>query len=383
MKLQIPKTCFESQPHNSGIDSLPPRKVGVLLFLTTLVLCFAGCGGGSGNGGGGNGGGTPQASTVTVNFDAANPPTAVAAQTDTGTFAAVSLQNGQLTFSVAPGVSKYAFVYQCGLPADPPGEGVSFSTEYVIEATTHDSTSVMADCSGAVTFGSPAASAPGMVTGNVDATAFTNVTSVRIFGKQGSVAGIFTQGPFAVSLPSGTQDIVFMGSGDGGTHAVKILRGQTVPGAVNSGNTVTFGPEDQTPLLGLAFHNVPAGNNLFAPQPIIEFNTANGTRFAMDTIPSPDFYPTVPPAAVQSGDYYAYGGVASTQNGSSGVQSVGFLQAVENGGSGFTIDLPDVWFSSNPTSVGPPIVFTFDYPGFSGIPVKWKRRKSAGPLTAI
>ena len=375
MKRQLGRSCVESPPHNSGINPLAFTKTGTLLYLSSvLVFCFVGCSGGGGNGGagGGNGGGAPQASTVTVNFAPLGipptPVTAVAVQTGTGTFAAVSLQNGQFTFSVAAGVSKYAFAYQCGLPVDPPGEGVSDSNEYVIEATTQDGMSVTADCSGAVSFGS-AASEVGMETGNVDATAVPNVFFVSIFGKQGSHTDVLTQGPFSVSLPSGTQDIVFRAT-NSQTQAVKILRGQVVPGAVNGGNTVTFGPEDQAGGEGLDFSNVPAGNLIFEKS-IVEFNTANGTSFVIDLAPlggGGHFYPTVPSAAVQKGDYYAYGGVASASTQSS-VQSVGSLQAVENGGLGFIVNLPDVWFSSNPSNLGPPIVFTFDYPGFSGIPV--------------
>lgn len=43
------------------------------------------------------------------------------------------------------------------------------------------------------------------------------------------------------------------------------------------------------------------------------------------------------------------------------------LQAGSNGAGAFTLNFPTPWSPSDPFSMGPPAVFTLDYPGFSGM----------------
>ncbi|HLJ27471.1 MAG TPA: hypothetical protein VKY85_12230 [Candidatus Angelobacter sp.] len=342
-----------------------------LVFVSLLTVSIAGCGGGgAGNSGNPGSPSGPTGTTVTVTLSPFTElPSAAGVQTGTGPFKAVAagtLQSGQVSFTLPNGSSNYAFAYVCQAG----GTSAQDLNEFVIEATTQDATSLMVNCVGTVTFGSAPAPTLGSATGKVDgAGTFGNLVNIVIAGKQGFSTEIGATGSFNASLPAGTNDIAVVAVGGqaafSGALGVKIFRNQTVPGIVNGGNTITFGSDDAT--LGRVQQlnvNAPAGFTAIGPQTIVEYTTANGTTFTLENS-SAEEYPAVPDAAVQSGDFYSYGSVAQSPV----LGPVGLFEATANGGGLFNLNLPDAWSSTNPTTIGPPAVFTFDYPGFSGIPV--------------
>lgn len=309
---------------------------------------------------------TPTAFTaVTLGF-IGTPPAAVAVQMGTGPFTTVALPSsptGLTSFNVPAGISKYVVAYLCQTAGSNPT-----SSEFIIEATIQDSTSLKANCFGDVIFSSGPSPALGSVSGNMDATLFPSSQFVHISGKQGSSGSADLQGPFNALLPVGTNDIAFVLLDNGGNLSVlgnalgvKIFRNQTVPGAVNGGNTITFGSGDFPANQELNV-NAPAGFVVNGQLTEVTFTTAGGTIFPLEN--GSTVYQAVPPALVQSGDFYSYGSEAETSGGAS---AVGIYQAASNGGGLFTLNLPAPWSPANPPTTGPPVVFTFDYPGFPGI----------------
>jgi hypothetical protein len=234
----------------------------------------------------------------------------------------------------------------------------------MIEATVQDATSLRGNCFGDVSFSSGPLPTLGSVSGTMDATAFPSSPFVHISGKQGFSGSADLQGPFTALLPVGTNDVAFVLQDNGGAAVgIKIFRNQTVPGAVNGGNTITFGSADFPPNQELNV-NAPAGFVVNGQLTEVTYTTAGGTIFPIEN--GSTVYQSVPQAAAQTGDFYSYGSEAATSGGAS---AVGIYQATTNGGGLFTLNLPDPWLPSNPPTSGSPVIFTFDYPGFSGIPL--------------
>lgn len=320
------------------------RFLGILVvgILTVLVV---GCGGSPTV--------TPQGTVIVATFAGALQPQAVATKTGDGAFVAASLQGNVLSLTLPTGTTKYGIAYVCPV----------FNDEFVLEATTQDATALNVSCPG------PSASALGLATGSVDASAIVGATDVfiRANGFGGSLAGV--SGPFSLGLPNGSNDVAFIATDSiGNAVGVKIARGQSIPGAVNGGSTVLFGPGDATTTQPVTVNNVPAGflapNGVFA-----QYHTANGTAFQLllglgISGQIPNTYPAVPAAATQSGDFYLYqtgtGDLPSTQR-------VGSSMTTTNGGGPVTMTLPAPWSFAGPTPAVFP-TFTFDYSGFSGQP---------------
>ena len=377
----MPASIASLREQHSRFWNRYARRVRCALSLALLILVLvvaSGCGGGSTVIAGSTPTPTPlptpaptpsSSTAVTLGFFG-TPPDALGVQMGTGPFTSVappSSPTGVTSFSVPNGISKYVIAYLCrtaGSLQSPP-----LSNEFMIEATLQDATSLKVDCSGNVTFLSGAAPTLGSVSGNMDATAFPNSKFVHISGKQGFSGSADLLGPFTASLPAGTNDIAFVLLDNGGNLAVlgkalgiKIFRDQTVPGTVNGGNTITFGSNDFPPNQQLNV-NAPAGFVVDGQLTEVTYTTAGGTVFPLEN--GSAIYQSVPQALVQTGDFYSYGSEAATAGGAS---AVGIYQATSNGGGLFTLNLPDPWSPSNPPANGSPVIFTFDYPGFPGIP---------------
>jgi hypothetical protein len=298
---------------------------------------------------------TPQGTVVTATFAGALQPQAAATKTGDGSFVPASLQGNLLNLTLPTGTTKYGIAYVCA----------QFNDEFVIEATTHDATALNVSCPG------PSASALGLATGSVDASTIPGVTDVRIVGGGfgGSVGK--ASGPFSIGLPNGSDDVAFIATDSiGNAVGVKISRGQSIPGAVNGGSTVLFGPGDATTTQSVTVNNVPAG--FLTPKgAFAQYHTANGTVFpllvGLGIIGQvPNTYPAVPAGAMQSGDFYLY--QASTFPNPPGLtQQIGTTMTTTNGGGPVTMALPAPWSFSGPTAAVFP-AFTFDYSGFSGQP---------------
>lgn len=225
-------------------------------ILASLVAC-----GGSGSGGTGGGSAPPSITfTFIPNIYLGTPPP-VALSTGMGPFAPVTLQNNQSTFTVRSATAKYAIAMNC---IQDPETGDAF--EIVFEATPQDGTTFFADCNvnPHVQPGNPPPPPPaqGNATGTLDASGIPGVVGVSVYANSGfSFQPAPISGSFVDMLTNaGTDDVAFVAYGSSGNGlAVKILRSQIVPGVLEGGDTITFGPGDLLTTQPLNITNVPAG----------------------------------------------------------------------------------------------------------------------------
>ena len=311
---------------------------------------LAGCGGGSNNGGGGNtGGGNP--TTVTYDFSSGPAPSAVATQIGTGAFTQAAISAGKLTVSIPDGETNYTVVYACPTYTI---SDVAQNFEGVIRANIQDGSSFSRTCKGL-----PSSTSTDMATLQVNPAAIPGAAYVSV---QGS-AQPWTSGTLSVStlMTAGNSDIaVYVADASGKVLAVRILRNQTIPGVLNGGNPVVFETSDETQLEAISYSSVPAGFS--AAPPSIQFNTADGAVVPLG-IDVTTQYPAIASAAVQSGDYYSFGGEAF--NGGSN-EYVAVQTNTASGGSQ-VLNLPAGWTYAGPSPAALP-TFNFDYTGFSGKP---------------
>jgi hypothetical protein len=200
----------------------------------------------------------------------------------------------------------------------------------------------------------------------VDATAIPGAANVQIRGDLGYGTAVgASSGTFNVTLPTGSNDvalIVMDGSPQPNVLAVKILRSQTVPGAVNNGTVITFQASDETTSQPISVTNVPAGF-VTPPAVAVEYFTANGTSFLLDGN-STTQYPAVPAGAAQSGDYYAF--ESNSADATTFNSAVGITQYTTTPGNPVTLALPASWSFPGPSAATLP-TFTFTYSGFSAL----------------
>jgi hypothetical protein len=298
-------------------------------------------------------GGTGGGSTVTFTF-VGGTPTAAAVQIGGGAFTTASIQSGKVTVS-ASATTKYAIAYLCP-PA--PGFGNTVSSETVIEATPQDGTAFTVSCLGSPTTGT--------VTGSANASLIPGAVDILVRGNQGFGGSVGSNnGTFSVSLPTGPNDIALVavdGAAPPNVLAVKFVRAQTSPGAVNGGNQVFFVAGDQVTTQSLTVSGVPA-NFVSPPAVAVQYFTANGTQFLLDNN-SATSYPAVPTTAGQAGDFYSYS--SNTDDTATHNSAVAVMQNTTTGGGPATITLPIPWTFAGPAAATFP-TFTFTYTGFSSL----------------
>ncbi|HLW52135.1 MAG TPA: hypothetical protein VKW06_04765 [Candidatus Angelobacter sp.] len=319
--------------------------VGLRAALAVLLIAsIVSCGGNSSN--------PVMPTVVTVSFGT-GAPVAAAAQMGAGTFSAVPIQGSQISVTLPPGTTRYAIAYVC--PPRVLGT-VTDNSVFVIEATVQDGSALNSSCVRSV----PAMAS---VTGTVDATAIAGATQIAIAGRGGFGSFLsFVSGPFNVSVPSGTNDIAILAlDSSRDVLAVKILRSQTVPGAVNAGGTVVLGAADMTVNQPFTVTNVPAGFG--APVPFVEYRTTGETSIFLKAS-STTQYPPVPAASTQPGDFYTFQGISS--NSGTPDSAIGLAQTTTSGGGPVTLTLPAPWPATAPAPAALP-TFTFNYPGFPGV----------------
>jgi hypothetical protein len=338
--------------HQDGVrqmSTLCPR----LLVSSLLAAFLIGCGGG------GSGPQTasqnPTSTAITFTFVGVSAPASVAVQIGSGPFLPVDLQSGAVTFTVPGGTNQYSVAYLCVSGEEP---GRTFS-ETILQATIKDGTAFSPACSG-----SPSATT-GQATGSADASLIPGATDIEIIGNQAGDGRFFvgsTSGPFTADLPVGANDVAAIALAQitpDTPLAIRIIRNQTVPGAINGGGTITFGPADQLTNQALIVNNVPAD---FDPaSATVGFQTANKTSF-FDLGVSNTEYLALPVASVQSGDLYVF--EATSSDTATHTSTIGVVQAITNGGGPTTLALPDPF--SGPTISFP--TFTFNYAGFASKP---------------
>ncbi|SRR5579862_3171077 len=314
----------------------------------SLLAVLTGCGGSS-SGTTLTTGGNPQ--TVAFTFTGGTP-TAAAVQTGTGTFSSATLQGSALNVSVPSDTTNYSIAYVC-----PVSNGST--SEFVIQASTKDGSAFSLSCYGQTM---------GSISGTADATAIPGAANILIYGGSvysGSVGS--TDGTFNFNLPSGNVDIAAVAvdsSIPANVLAVKILRSQTIPGALNGGAPVVFQTSDEVSLQPITVSNVPSG---FYNPPFmtVYYFTSNGTIFLLNNNNSPTQSPILPAGAVASGDFYEFISDTidtATQN---SMTSIGQNIAAGNLPSTVALSLPAVWSPSAPSAAQFPS-FTFSYPAFSG-----------------
>lgn len=327
-----------------------------MLISAVVAVLLVGCGGGSSQPI------PPMPPTITVAF-AGTLPSAVATQAGSNTFTSASLSGNTVGVNLAAGTTNYAIAYVCPNSTFFMGETVSLIDENIIEATVQDGSQLNLNCGG----GSPGTVD---VTVSVDASAISGTTSVTVYGTgSASIQGalLSASGSTTIAAPPGTEDLAFVAQDNLlSPLAVKIFRSQNIPGPVNGGNPIVFGPGDAITMQPFTIANVPA--TAFFDELLASYRTANGTSFPLGGVETVSgLYRAVPAAATQSGDSYLYNAEsANTDNGADGTEQI--IETTTTGGGTVTFTLPSAWSFSGPEATAFP-TFTFNYPGFSGSPV--------------
>jgi len=324
------------------------------LVITSLL---AGCGGGSGGSstGGGGGGSTP--TVVTYTFTGA-APTAVATQIGSGAYTAATLASGTLTLSIPHGENSFSVAYLC--PAST-GSTTPQNFEFFDQATIADGTSYSAYCF------TPNTSKTITAPVQVNAEAFPGAEYVI-------VSGIYLPWTDAImdfdaTLEPGSQDVPIYVLKDFNSIddylAIKILRGQQGPGALNGGLPVVLGASDKVTYQPISYQNIPAGYGVLGP--FVAYETAGGASITLDVDGAPNQYLAMPSGAYQNGDYYliiAAAGPAGNQN--SGDGNLAEIETLTSTGGPQNVSFPAPWPFKSPTASDLP-TFDFSYTGFSGM----------------
>lgn len=320
-----------------------------VLLLGGLAILISGCGGSSSTPP------PPQGSTVTVTFGTATP-SAVATQTGNAAFTQASLTGNTVSLVLPAGATNYAIAYIC------PSSNGSI-TETVLEATVQDGVSFTRNCPTGV-LGIPGGAA---ANGAVDASPVPGATQVRISGKGGVSPMVAVSGSFSVTLPPGMQDVALQAlDANLNVLAVKMEPAQTIPGTLNGGNTILFGPADLITRQTCTLTNLAS---TFLGGPFVQYKTVNGTVFALNSVSSNGVtsYAVVPAAATQSGDSYLFAGLANTVSTPgqpvTPIQILDIEQRTTSGGGPVTLALPAPWSFPGPQPATFP-TFTFNYAGF-------------------
>ncbi len=321
-----------------------------LALLAGMAVGITSCGGS---------GGTPASSgTTTVNIVFKGPlPVALAAQIgDNGWMTESVPRNGQFSLTLPAGQKKYAVAYVC--PAQQNGS-ISNNSESVIEATTQDNPSGFCPATGSSTGGGPTT---GVATGSVD-TSVLSAASVAIY----SASSATVNGPignFSITEGTGTWDFAVVAlDASNNLLGVKIIRSQTVPGAINGGNPIVLQSSDAVTPQPLTIVS-PSG---FTAQPIVQANYKTSglisTGFPlislinqiMGTIPAS--YPAISASEAQPGDSYEFVAIATNQG-----QSILAGETTSTAGP-ITVTLPTPLLLNAP----PPSQFpTFSNVGLAG-----------------
>jgi hypothetical protein len=320
------------------------------LLCVATVAIIAGCGGSSSTIS--SGGGTSNPTVVTYSFAYGAPPVAVAAQIGSGQYTSQTLASGKFTLEIPSGETNFAVAYVCpSLFGNDPTENF----EYIQQTSISDGVSYYEVCPG---LGSTIPT--GLATAKIDPSAFPAGNFVGLASDSLAwSSGILN---FQEQLTTGTYDIPVTVStvqgGDSTVLAAKILRAQTVPGALNGGATITFSPSDATTLQTATFSNAPAGANLFGVN--AAFFTGSGAYVDLTLSHSPNQFLVMPSGTAQSGDYYLIGEQASSNGSAVGVQ----LYTSSTGS--VALSFPAAWSYAGPAAAKLP-TFHFTYPGFAGL----------------
>jgi len=346
---------------NPSMPCTPFRISALALVLLLLSGCGGSSGGGPGSGSGGGGGSQP--TIVTVTFTGPSP-TAVATQIGSAPFGAVTPASA-VTITLPSGTTSFGVAYVC--PAITTVSDPTQNYQYVFEATTTDGTSFKESC-----LSSTSASQTGALTVVADASAIPLVSQMSVQAQSGNnIATASSGGPFfsgTLSAPTGsdTVDILaYCGSANDLLAGVKVLTEQTVPGAVNGGNTVVLAAADETTLQPITFSNPMNGGGTLNSTASY-FLTGGGIPIPLGQGNSSE-YAVVPATVAQTSGIYVIEMVDS-ESASSGT-SVGTKSVIttvtSNTGGPVAVAFSDAWTFSAPTPAALPTIDT-SYSGFAG-----------------
>jgi hypothetical protein len=241
------------------------------------------------------------------------------------------------------------------------------TTENVYEASTLDGTSFSESCPVTSTTG-----ATGTLTGTVDASAISGASFLNIDALSGTAqSSDYLSSPggnFSFAAPVGTDRVAVVAfnsvlTNSGETFSVlaaKNFSSQTVPGALNGGNTVVLGAADETTLEPLTYNNVPSGYG--APSTAAAYNMGGDGGFILTNAATSE-YPALPAGAVQSGDYYYFSAVA--YGGTSNLLGEVIVTMTSASAGPVSLTFPPAWSYAGPTAATWPS-FDLSYAGFSG-----------------
>lgn len=319
-----------------------------------IASLLSGCGGSSK---GGSTGGGPTPTVVTYNFTGATP-VAIATQVGSGAYTAATLDGSELTLTIPSGETKFSVVYLC--PAST-GSTTPQNFEFFDQATISDGTSFSAYCFTANT--SATITAPLQVNAEAFPGAEYVIVSNTYLPWTDSIMD------FDVTLEPGSQDVPIYVLKDFNSIddylAIKILRGQQGPGALNGGLPVVLGASDKVTYQPISYQNIPAGYGVLGP--FVEYETAGGASITLDVDGSPNQYLAMPSGAYQNGDYYVVvsaAGPGGPQN--SGEGNLAEVETLTSTGGPQNVSFPAPWPFSSPTASDLP-TFDFTYSGFSGM----------------
>jgi len=336
-----------------------------LSIFSGIFILIAGCGGSGGSTGGSGGGGNP--TTVTVTFAGATP-TAVATQIGSGAYTTATPAN-TVTLTLPSGTTNFAVAYVCppineGTTANPQME----TYESVLEASSLDGSSFSESCPTAPTTGPTGTT--GTLTGTTDGSAIPGASELLIVANNGTSGASTSAGvssaSFSMTAPAGTDRVAVTASEmtlQGFEEyisllAVKNFSSQTVPGALNGGNTVVLGAADQTVQETITYQNVPAGFGAPSTNVFYLWNGGGGL-FVANAVTSS--YPALPSGATESGDYYSF--VATAYSNTTDSMVAVTTNTTSGGSQSFTF--PQPWSYSGPTPAARPS-FDLIYSGSSG-----------------
>jgi hypothetical protein len=293
----------------------------------------------------------------------------VATKVGSGVFAAATLSSGVVTLSLPSGTTSFAVAFVC--PAiSLTSAGLQQTVENVFEATILDGTSFTESCQTG-----PSKPDTGVLTGSVDASALSGAHILEVYAQSAQTGPIGlpfpvlgSSGSFSVAAPLGTDrvlvlayDSVVNGNMEtlGGLVAAKNFSSQSVPGALNGGNTVVFGAGDATTLEPVTYIGVPSGYS--TPTILAGFELSGGGAVLLGTSDT-NGYPAFPAGAVQSGDSYVFSaGARSISN--PGEQVRVTTTSASAGPESFTF--PAAWMYGGPAPAAWPSL-NFAYAGFAG-----------------
>jgi hypothetical protein len=333
------------------------RSAWLVVLLASLLVISIGCGGGS----------TPivtptptpTASAVAISF-AAPTPVALAQKIGAGNWMVTSVPSGgPLMLQLPPGTTQYGVAFLC--------ESIRFGSqvnqEFIVEADIKDGSSYslqlcLPDATATPTRGS--------FTGSFDATAIAGFNRAQVSVNDFSATAGFntTTGSFNLQGLPGTTD-VYATAFDSLNNllAMKIVRGQTVPGIANGGNPITVGASDAiTTSMPISLANIPAGGfsaPLMVPFP--SYVSAHGSAPVGVGFPLATQYAVVNATEAQPADYYSFNLVAGATT--EQVQTRQLLKTA----APVTLTLPNPWAATPPAPARFP-TFIFNYTGLSGQP---------------